>query len=422
MKSSLYLHLNLTESESTQIAVAAFYAGMPLTEWVKQTLLNNSTVERPTSLPAQPAAVRRTAALAPPTPQPDGDAREPVAAAEAELEVEDEETEPVATPVAAPVAEATPEPPAPPPPAPPEPEPESAPPAQKQKRTRQTHPPGIVPRGFEPIMQLAEKIVAARKQIAEQTGATSGYQYNMKMREWYTANGLADLAVHFRQQFGDIGRNATIIRKWATRQPAGSIADDILPYTLLKQFENTATEADVAAVAGEEETESEPAEPATDTAPDGEGAPEDAPPSDETLIVVGGKLQRTSLSGYLAGNGNGAANGSTPANVELRKPQPGSLTVRNFDEVALEQLNPYDSRCVRRFTERIVNLGGATVPLSEADIALAIRKIRGNESGDNPPTAMCLMRLGVIGGASGAFRLRPEYVNRFDNVRSWAGV
>lgn len=427
MKTSIYLHLSLTEGESTQIAVAAYYAGLPLNEWVKQTLLNNANVEKPATIPAQPTrALRTTPSLAPPVPQsslqPDGELAEPETA-EAEPEAPAPAPAPATVPPAPVVAEPTPpEPPA------PEPEPEPEPPAQKQKRTRQTSPPGVVPRGFEPIMQMAEKIIAARKNVAEKTGTTSGYSYNMAMREWYQNSGLADLAVHFRSQIGTIGQNAAAIRKWAARQPAGTIAADILPYTLLKLFEDTATDVDLAAVAGELEDDAEPSGP-TETAPTEPSSAEPATaeaasPSDETLIVEGGKIRRGSLSAYLNGRPNGASNGGAAAepSVDLRKGSSGSVSVRNFTEVSLDELNPYDARVVRRFTERIVNLGGAGVPLSEADIALAIRKIRGNESGDNPPCAMCLMRLGVIGGASGAFRLRPEYVGRFDDVRAWASV
>lgn len=48
-----------------------------------------------------------------------------------------------------------------------------------------------------------------------------------------------------------------------------------------------------------------------------------------------------------------------------------------------------------------------------------IIKIRGNESGDEPPTAKALLRMGVLHGKSGAFRFRKEYLNRFGEVTRW---
>lgn len=347
MRGTFDIRLSLSESESTAVAVAAFYAKVPLLEWVKARLLDAAQAQQ---APAPETTVAPVAVAQPPIREP-APAPEPVAA------------EPAPDPANAAEPET----------------PESAEAPEKKRRSRIEYPPGSLPEGFEAIMGLAEKLAEERQRVIDNIGSAKGYSYNRAMAAWYEQH-MPNISTSLRHLLGVLGTNAKDVRAWYERQAPGAIADDIQTFALHRMWSSASP--------------------------------------DETVVFRDNKLQRVPVSEAFGTGAAGSADKDTDADQD-QIGQPSKTQYPHFGMVDLDKLEPYERRAVRRFTERISNLGGASTTMPEDKIALAIRKIRGKEEGDNPEIANALIRLGVMVGSSGAYRLRSEYVERYPLVSKW---
>jgi hypothetical protein len=248
------------------------------------------------------------------------------------------------------------------------------------------------------------------------------------MSNWLKTHGFEELDGTTRFQLNTIGQDAPAIRRWFRTLPPGTYDNTIVPYTVMKDWlkhvkqHNGAPPEMEGGVA--EEGVSEPGPGPTSSAADSVvgATPETDNPADTTLYFSpGGGVERRPLSAI-----TGIPPGATlvKSRVEL-EPSKQPTKYDSFATVDLDQLNSYDSRKLRQFTERLVNLVGsdrdALSSLQEAEVALAIRKIRGNEGGDVPPTAAALARMGVIIDPK-VHKLRREFIERYPDVRKWAEV
>lgn len=358
MRSTIEIRLSLNDDEWSGVAMRAFRANKPVNQWIKDQIVSDQQVEqRPTAPP-----------VAPPV--------EPIAAAKADEAVPSSVEDLVrvkpdaarAAVVRAAVAE--PEPAPPPPPA--------QPPAPVEaKRQRKTTSSDLVPSGFEPILDMAEKIHAGRMEVQQKTRAKAGAQYNRAMGDWYLHHGFGELPIHVRQHFIEIGQNAAQIRHWYNSVPPGTVPDAVRPYALIKLWKEV---------------------------------PAGSKP--QTTIV----FQRNRISRVPVGEAFGPA--TPPAANGVAEPEsvtPEEPRFESFAQVDLDKLGDADRRAVRRFTEKVIDLGGPK-DLTQDKIALAVRNIRGKDTSDMPKIAQDLLRLGVLRGSSGDFRIRREYADRFTDI------
>jgi hypothetical protein len=189
-----------------------------------------------------------------------------------------------------------------------------------------------------------------------------------------------------------------------------------LPHQLVREFKNW---VEVNGLPPEEE--SAPVRSAPETEPGATAAAEVQEPTDKTMIFSGRGIRTQSLHDFLSESG--PANGETAPPPEIITHDIATATRwDNFTKVSFQDLNAYDARVLRRFAAQVVNHGGASETLMDEKIATIIRNIRGQESGNNPPCVDALRRMGVLVGGSGTYRLRPEFIQRFSEVRIWAEV
>lgn len=362
MRTAIDIRLTLNDAELSTVAVNAFHAHLPLDQYIKQQILGPS----PQQQPVAPKPEAATAVVAPAAPENVADRL--VTARTTTPEAPVEQPPPAAEQPPPPAAEPAPERPA-------------APAAQLRKR--HILPAGLVPLGFEPVMELAERITAARKEVEDKVGTASGWAYNSAMSEWYKNNGLGEMPPHVRQYFLTLGLNAAAVREWYKSLPEGSIPENVHPNALLRLWQEI------------------PAGTAPET----------------TIVFERNRIRRVPISEVL-GTPNGNAVATTAAPTEPVQPEP---TFESFTNVDLNKLPDYDRRSLRRFTERIVSMGTEPQNLAGDKIAHIITALRGkNEKQHTPKIARALARLAVLHGTSGDYGIRREFLERFNDVRAWA--
>ncbi len=241
MRLALEIRISLSESETTAIAVAAYYAKLPLNDWVKRQLLAQAgssvaavEMPKPAELPVAST----------PTIQPtEAPALEPPAVTEIDAAIAEEVSK-----------------------------------KKKRKLVRSVDKVGV-PRGFDVILEKAEKIHAGRMQVIQESGATRGRTYVLKLSKWYKELGFNNLDAATRSQLVIIGRNAAAIRKWHSNRP-GSIPDNVVPsgvYSRWVREGGTPIEPEAPRDKVEEESE------------------EESRPNDETIVFSATGIERRSL-------------------------------------------------------------------------------------------------------------------------------
>jgi len=195
MRSTVEIRLSLTEDDFNKVSMSAFRASKPLSEWIRDQILAAAAARHPPVAAPQPVP-----ALSQPVPEP--------VTVPALPQPEQEPVSPVA-----------------------EPEPEEAEPPRK-KRNRSVD----VPTGFDVIVDLGEKIVAAQAETRQRSGTSRGLHYNNMMTEWYKQNNLGEMPTHIRYQLIEIGRQAEAIRRWYSSIAPGTMPENVKPYTLLHLF------------------------------------------------------------------------------------------------------------------------------------------------------------------------------------------
>lgn len=246
------------------------------------------------------------------------------------------------------------------------------------------------PRGLNNILNMAAKFMVVRARVLQMTGQTKPYGglYGRTLQKFLEDENIVLNPAH-RAELATIAKNLEQIRPWAlaNRDLLENLSMSGLIYNWhkWKKRGSKPTPAPKPVLAKPELRKAAPVDTST------------------TLAFKDGKLQRLPTEEVIQPSPTGKV-------VMEEKQTDTPITYGSFWDVDIENLNAYDKRVLRRFTDVLLNMGLVEPDLSEAKIAGAIRDIKGKEGGDTPPCAAALVRLGVISGGSGVYKLRPEYV------------
>jgi hypothetical protein len=278
---------------------------------------------------------------------------------------------------------------------------------QKAKRKYTRHTTGNGPMGYDAIIKAAEKIAVGKSLILKQTKVIKplGATYNKAMSRWYKENGFDKINTSMRSALSHIADRLEEIREWHRHLPSTYLSEKIGPAGVLYYYNNLQKKIPKASSV-------RIARPAPQLRKREEVK--------TTLLWRDGKLQTAPVDEVI---NPVIKNGEAIATVDVaikQKIYPDFVAVGEFDE-----LDAYDKRVLKLFTKRLTTHerggGGISETIAQRDIAAVLRKIRNSqESGNNSPSAEALVRLGVLWGKSGDYRLRKEYIERFPYVRRWA--
>jgi hypothetical protein len=254
------------------------------------------------------------------------------------------------------------------------------------------------PVGFDAIVRLANKLVAARKQAVKASGSTKGIKYNRAITQWYADNNYANIASSVRAALGQVATHLDGIREWHRHLPDNYLPDHIGPGGLIYYYTKKAIP---------------PATPKLVAPPTPKLRKAESLGVDKTIAYRDGRLRTVPISEVLH------TNGSVVATIDEKAKLPA---YESFNQVDFDNLITSDKRVLKLFARRLLTQeqGNISENLPARDIASVLRKIRGQETGDNPPSVQTLLRIGVLWGKSGDFKLRREFVARMPDVKQWA--
>lgn len=287
------------------------------------------------------------------------------------------------------------------------------------------------PTGIDAILDLAERYRVARDEIIVQAnGADRGVSYNKLISAWYIANGLGKDTVsqQVRSHLLNASRNLDQIKDWLSTIPDGRLRPDISMGELMYAFENRKFDLSTT-----------PREPTLIKAPRPDDAPAEteeaadepfatpfvaADSADEPTALIWDVDRRKFVRKPIDEIATVVANTFNDEPEPEPEPTENAGEVGDFSGLALDELGSDQARTLRRFTERLfMQTANPTEYLPQKTLANVISRIKGpNERGETPSTARALIRLGVIKGGSGCYKLMPNFIARLDEVQRWGAA